>query len=199
MTIFQCVVYYAVPLTTIFAFYALMARRLFQSAASLPGEQEGHGPARNRQVGSDQPGLAQGHAQGAQGFRQIHVCLCGEVCRADRALRTTAVRRAGPGLAWPCLARLTANTRKFDWFSCLRGPTASACLPGAVRAGYVEGALPEIGPGPLGLRCCCGAARGRTRPRIHCRTAPDSQWPVARGRTAGFDISRPGKPRTINV
>lgn len=99
MTIFQCVVYYAVPLTTIFAFYALMARRLFQSAASLPGEQEGHGPARNRQVGSDQPGLAQGHAQGAQGFRQIYVCLCGEVCRADRALRTTAVHRAGPGLA----------------------------------------------------------------------------------------------------
>ncbi|XP_034245024.1 neuropeptide CCHamide-1 receptor-like [Thrips palmi] len=50
MAVYQCVIYYAVPLTIIFVFYALMAQRLFQSAATLPGEQEGHHPARNRQV-----------------------------------------------------------------------------------------------------------------------------------------------------
>ncbi|KAJ1521392.1 hypothetical protein ONE63_003067 [Megalurothrips usitatus] len=50
MTAIHCVVYYAVPLLAIFVFYALMACRLFQSAASLPGEQHGHGPARTRQV-----------------------------------------------------------------------------------------------------------------------------------------------------
>ncbi|KAK3914368.1 Neuropeptide CCHamide-1 receptor [Frankliniella fusca] len=47
---FHAVAYYALPFLVIFVFYALMARRLLHSAKTLPGEHQGHGPARNRQV-----------------------------------------------------------------------------------------------------------------------------------------------------
>ncbi|KAE8751607.1 CCHamide Receptor [Frankliniella occidentalis] len=50
MVVSHAIAYYAVPFFIIFVFYALMARRLLHSAKTLPGEQEGHGPARNRQV-----------------------------------------------------------------------------------------------------------------------------------------------------